>query len=107
MATYLHTNRLVSNVEDQLFYTITEGQETITLTQFTSVSADPLGSSLVRYCPQTQTSRPQALRKTGLLTSDPRLRDCVHAMRQSLRSSAGPVLMDKALFRRWERFYSL
>uniref|UniRef100_H3D4X1 glutaminase n=1 Tax=Tetraodon nigroviridis TaxID=99883 RepID=H3D4X1_TETNG len=52
-------------------------QEMITLTQFTS-----------------------ALRKTGLLTSDPRLRDCVHVMRQSLRASVGPVMMDKALFRR-------
>lgn len=31
-------------MEDQLFYTITEGQEMITLTQFTSVSADPLES---------------------------------------------------------------
>lgn len=38
---YFHTNRLVSNLEDQLFYTITEGQEMITLTQFTSVSAHP------------------------------------------------------------------
>lgn len=34
----------MSNMEEQLFYTITEGQEMITLTQFTSVSADPLGS---------------------------------------------------------------
>lgn len=61
---------------------------------------------LLRYCPQTHTSRLQALRKTGLLTSDPRLRDCVHVMRQSVRSSVGPVMMDKALFRRWESFYS-
>lgn len=61
---------------------------------------------LLRYCPQTHTSRLQALRKTGLLTSDPRLRDCVHVMRQSLRNSVGPVMMDKALFQRWESFYS-
>ncbi|XP_029689744.1 glutaminase kidney isoform, mitochondrial isoform X2 [Takifugu rubripes] len=71
-------SRLLSNMEDQLFYTISEGQEMITLTQFIS-----------------------ALRKTGLLTSDPRLHDCVHAMRQSMRSSVGPVMMDKALFRRY------
>lgn len=31
-------------MEDQLFYAITEGQEMITLTQFTSVSADALDS---------------------------------------------------------------
>lgn len=61
---------------------------------------------LLCYCPQTQTCRLQALRKTGLLTSDPRLRDCVHVMKQSLRSSVGPVMLDKALFQRWERFYS-
>uniref|UniRef100_A0A8C9ZAI3 glutaminase n=1 Tax=Sander lucioperca TaxID=283035 RepID=A0A8C9ZAI3_SANLU len=42
----------------------------------------------------------QALRKTGLLTSDPRLRDCVHQMRQSSRDSPGPVMMDQKLFRR-------
>lgn len=43
-AVYFHSNRLVFTMEDQLFYTITEGQEMITLTQFTSVSADPRGS---------------------------------------------------------------
>uniref|UniRef100_A0A8C5N905 glutaminase n=1 Tax=Gouania willdenowi TaxID=441366 RepID=A0A8C5N905_GOUWI len=42
----------------------------------------------------------QALRKTGLLTSDPRLRDTVRQLRQSSRDSGGPVLMDKSLFRR-------
>uniref|UniRef100_A0A8C6P1P9 glutaminase n=1 Tax=Nothobranchius furzeri TaxID=105023 RepID=A0A8C6P1P9_NOTFU len=42
----------------------------------------------------------QVLRRTGLLTSDPRLRDCVHQMRQATRDSTGPVLMDKKLFRR-------
>lgn len=47
----------------------------------------------------------KALRKTGLLKSDPRLRDCVHQMRQSTRDSLGPVMMDKKLFRRWEELY--
>lgn len=41
---YFHRNRLMSTMEEQLFYTITEGQEMITVTQFTSVSADPLDS---------------------------------------------------------------
>ncbi|TNN73137.1 Glutaminase kidney isoform, mitochondrial [Liparis tanakae] len=70
-------SRLMSSMEDLLFYTITEGKEMIPLSQFIS-----------------------ALRKTGLLTSDPRLRDCVRQMRQSSRDSVGPVMMDKALFRR-------
>lgn len=70
-------SRLMSSMEDLLFYTITEGKEMIPLSQFIS-----------------------ALRKTGLLTSDPRLRDCVRQMRQSSRDSIGPVMMDKKLFRR-------
>ncbi|KAM9856230.1 glutaminase kidney isoform, mitochondrial [Aulostomus maculatus] len=70
-------NRLMSSMEDLLFYTITEGQELIPLSQFIS-----------------------ALKKNGLLTTDPRLRDCVRQMRQSTRDSIGPVMMDKKLFRR-------
>ncbi|XP_042348133.1 glutaminase kidney isoform, mitochondrial [Plectropomus leopardus] len=70
-------SRLMSSMEDLLFYTITEGKEMIPLSQFIS-----------------------ALRKTGLLTSDPRLRDCVRQMRQSSLDSIGPVMMDKKLFRR-------
>ncbi|XP_068996872.1 glutaminase kidney isoform, mitochondrial-like [Embiotoca jacksoni] len=70
-------SRLMSSMEDLLFYTITDGKEMIPLFQFIS-----------------------ALRKTGLLTSDPRLRDCVHQMRQSSRDSNGPVMMDKKFFRR-------
>ncbi|KAM4563090.1 glutaminase kidney isoform, mitochondrial isoform 5-T5 [Odontesthes bonariensis] len=71
-------NQLMSSMEDLLFYTITDGKEMIPLSVFFS-----------------------ALKKTGLLTSDPRLRDCVHQMRQSTRDSVGPVMMDKKLFRRY------
>ncbi|XP_061760580.1 glutaminase kidney isoform, mitochondrial-like [Nerophis ophidion] len=71
-------SRLMSSMEDLLFYTITDGKEMIPLSQFISV-----------------------LRKTGLWTSDPRLRDCLHQMRQFTLNSLGePVMMDKALFRR-------
>ncbi|XP_007560902.1 glutaminase kidney isoform, mitochondrial-like isoform X1 [Poecilia formosa] len=70
-------SRLMSSIEDLLFYTITDGKEMIPISQFIS-----------------------ALRKTGLLTSDPRLRDCVRQMRQSTLDSMGPVMMDKKLFRR-------
>ncbi|PWA31655.1 hypothetical protein CCH79_00006587 [Gambusia affinis] len=70
-------SRLMSSIEDLLFYTITDGKELIPISQFIS-----------------------ALRRTGLLTSDPRLRDCIHQMRQSTHDSMGPVMMDKKLFRR-------
>uniref|UniRef100_A0A3Q0QPX5 glutaminase n=1 Tax=Amphilophus citrinellus TaxID=61819 RepID=A0A3Q0QPX5_AMPCI len=75
-----YRSRLMSSMEDLLFYTITDGKEMIPLSQFIS-----------------------ALRKTGLLTSDPRLRDCVYQMRQSTHDSIGPVMMDKKLFRRWKK----
>ncbi|XP_068609401.1 glutaminase kidney isoform, mitochondrial isoform X2 [Brachionichthys hirsutus] len=65
------------SMEDLLFYTITEGQDTMPLPQFYS-----------------------ALRKTGLLTSDPRLRDCVSQIRQATHESTGPVVMDKVLFKK-------
>ncbi|XP_028308299.1 glutaminase kidney isoform, mitochondrial-like isoform X2 [Gouania willdenowi] len=71
------STRFMSTMEDLLFYTITDGKETIALSEFIT-----------------------ALRKTGLLTSDPRLRDTVRQLRQSSRDSGGPVLMDKSLFRR-------
>uniref|UniRef100_A0A3B3ZL36 glutaminase n=1 Tax=Periophthalmus magnuspinnatus TaxID=409849 RepID=A0A3B3ZL36_9GOBI len=70
-------HRLMEGMEDLLFYTITEGKDSIPVSQFIS-----------------------ALKKTGLLMSDPRLRDCVKHMRQASRDSIGPVMMDKALFRR-------
>ncbi|CAB1336236.1 unnamed protein product [Coregonus sp. 'balchen'] len=69
-------NSLISGM-DLLFYTITEGKEMISVSQFVS-----------------------ALRSTGLWTSDPRLRDCMHQLRQSMRESAGTVMMDQKLFRK-------
>ncbi|CAG6021696.1 glutaminase liver isoform, mitochondrial [Menidia menidia] len=70
-------NQLMSSMEDLLFYTITDGKEMIPLSHFFT-----------------------ALKKTGLLTSDPRLRDCIRQMRQSTRDAVGTVMMDKKLFRR-------
>ncbi|XP_077368771.1 glutaminase kidney isoform, mitochondrial-like [Festucalex cinctus] len=74
-----HTNNspLMSSMEDLLFYTITDGREMIPLSQFIST-----------------------LRKTGLWTSDPRLRDCMRQIRQFTLDSLGPSMMDKTLFRR-------
>nr|XP_057907294.1 glutaminase kidney isoform, mitochondrial-like isoform X1 [Doryrhamphus excisus] len=70
--------KLMSSMEDLLFYTITDGKEMIPLSHFISV-----------------------LRKTGLRTSDPRLRDCLRQMRQFTLDSLGSGMMDKALFRRY------
>ncbi|XP_049611512.1 glutaminase kidney isoform, mitochondrial [Syngnathus scovelli] len=71
-----HT-KLMSSMEDLLFYTITDGREMIPLSQFIS-----------------------ALRKTGLWTSDPRLRDCMRQIRQFTLDTLEPAMMNKTLFRR-------
>ncbi|XP_037101155.1 glutaminase kidney isoform, mitochondrial-like [Syngnathus acus] len=71
-----HT-KLMSSMEDLLFYTITDGREMIPLSQFIS-----------------------ALRKTGLWTSDPRLRDCMRQIRKFTLDSLEPAMMDKTFFRR-------
>lgn len=42
----------------------------------------------------------QAVKSTGLLTSDPRLRDCMEKIREAVRESAGEVMMDRELFRK-------
>ncbi|KAG7269275.1 hypothetical protein CRUP_024902, partial [Coryphaenoides rupestris] len=41
----------------------------------------------------------RALRKTGLLTSDPRLRDTINQIRQFNRDASDPVVMDQKLFK--------
>lgn len=44
----------------------------------------------------------QALRKTGLHPSDPRLKDCMDKLRQAVRESVAEVMMDRELFHRWD-----
>ncbi|KAI1899996.1 hypothetical protein AGOR_G00067670 [Albula goreensis] len=68
---------LLSGLEDMLFYTITEGEKEIPVSRFLS-----------------------ALRSTGLLTSDPRLRDCMEKLRHTVRESVSEVMMDRELFRK-------
>ncbi|XP_041095220.1 glutaminase kidney isoform, mitochondrial-like [Polyodon spathula] len=68
---------LFPELEDLLFYTITDGQEQISLPKFIT-----------------------AVKRTGLLTSDPRLRDCMDLIRQSVQESVGGVMMDRYLFRK-------
>ncbi|GAA6105859.1 glutaminase 2b, partial [Tachysurus ichikawai] len=67
---------LFSGLEDLLFHTITDGQDRIPISLFIS-----------------------AIKSTGLLTSDPRLRDCMDKLRQAVRESNGDVMMDRNLFR--------
>ncbi|KAG7472934.1 hypothetical protein MATL_G00114230 [Megalops atlanticus] len=76
---YKSINRegMFSGLEDLLFYTITEGEEKIPVSRFIS-----------------------ALKSTGLLTSDPRLRDCMEQLRLSVQETIGGVMMDRELFRK-------
>uniref|UniRef100_A0A8C1XWJ8 glutaminase n=1 Tax=Cyprinus carpio TaxID=7962 RepID=A0A8C1XWJ8_CYPCA len=60
-----------------LFYTITEGAEKVPVSHFIA-----------------------AVKSTGLLTSDPRLRDCMEKIRKAVQESAGEVMMDRELFRK-------
>uniref|UniRef100_A0A8C1N9F7 glutaminase n=1 Tax=Cyprinus carpio TaxID=7962 RepID=A0A8C1N9F7_CYPCA len=41
-----------------------------------------------------------ALRGTGLLTSDPRLKDCMQQIHQAVQESVGTAMMDQELFRK-------
>uniref|UniRef100_A0A8B9L1C7 glutaminase n=1 Tax=Astyanax mexicanus TaxID=7994 RepID=A0A8B9L1C7_ASTMX len=41
-----------------------------------------------------------ALKSTGLLTSDPRLKDCMHQLHQAVFESADSAMMDQELFRK-------
>ncbi|XP_056615583.1 glutaminase kidney isoform, mitochondrial-like isoform X1 [Triplophysa dalaica] len=68
---------LFSGLEDMLFYTITQGVDQIPVSHFIA-----------------------AVKSTGLLTSDPRLRDCMLKIRQAVRDSAGETMMDRELFRK-------
>ncbi|XP_066499518.1 glutaminase liver isoform, mitochondrial [Hoplias malabaricus] len=67
----------VPMLEDLLFYTITQGKEKISVARFIN-----------------------ALKSTGLLTSDPRLRDCMHQLHQAVYESSGTAEMDQDLFRK-------
>ncbi|XP_061112881.1 glutaminase kidney isoform, mitochondrial-like isoform X2 [Conger conger] len=71
------TEAMLSSLEDLLFYTITEGKEQISISRFIS-----------------------ALKSTGLLTSDPRLRSCMGLLRRAAQDSSGAAMMDRPLFRK-------
>ncbi|CAB1437281.1 unnamed protein product [Pleuronectes platessa] len=73
----VQSRSLSSGVDDMLFYAITEGKDQVPISHFTS-----------------------ALRRTGLHTSDPRLKDCMEKLRQAVNDSAGEAMMDRDLFHR-------
>ena len=52
-------------------------------------------------CLQTLHLSLKALRSTGLLTSDPRLKDSMNKLRHVVRDSVGDVMMDRKLFHRY------
>uniref|UniRef100_A0A4W4EN67 glutaminase n=1 Tax=Electrophorus electricus TaxID=8005 RepID=A0A4W4EN67_ELEEL len=66
-----------SGQEDLLFYTITQGEEKISVSHFVN-----------------------ALQSTGLVASDPRLQDCMQQLDQAVQESAGTAVMDQELFRK-------
>uniref|UniRef100_A0A4W5P7N1 glutaminase n=1 Tax=Hucho hucho TaxID=62062 RepID=A0A4W5P7N1_9TELE len=66
---------LFSEVEDMLFYTITEGQKQVPVSHFIS-----------------------ALKRTGLNVSDPRLKNCMDKLQRSVSESFHDVMMDRELF---------
>ncbi|XP_047656116.1 glutaminase kidney isoform, mitochondrial isoform X2 [Tachysurus fulvidraco] len=66
-----------TNLEDLLFYTITQGEEKISVGRFIS-----------------------ELESTGLLTSDPRLKDCMQQLHHAVQESSGTAMMDQELFRK-------
>ncbi|XP_065102894.1 glutaminase liver isoform, mitochondrial [Paramisgurnus dabryanus] len=72
-----YSKKVVTGLEDLLFYTITQGEEKISVARFLA-----------------------ALRNTGLLTTDPRLRDCMRQIHQAVQNSVGNAMMDQELFRR-------
>ncbi|XP_072537802.1 glutaminase kidney isoform, mitochondrial isoform X2 [Salminus brasiliensis] len=75
--TEVDSKATVPRLEDLLFYTITQGEEKISVARFIS-----------------------ALKSTGLLTSDPRLRDCMNQLHQAVFESADSAVMDQDLFRK-------
>ncbi|XP_023651207.1 glutaminase 2b [Paramormyrops kingsleyae] len=68
---------LSRKLDDMLFYTISEGEERMPISRFIS-----------------------ALKSHGLLTSDPRLRDCMKNLRNAVQESIGDVMMDRKLFQK-------
>uniref|UniRef100_A0A8C6UQ08 glutaminase n=1 Tax=Neogobius melanostomus TaxID=47308 RepID=A0A8C6UQ08_9GOBI len=68
---------ILPSLEDLLFYTVAEGQDTIPAHKFLT-----------------------ALKGTGLLTGDPRLKECMDTLKETLKESADGVTLDRHLFKK-------
>ncbi|XP_029936549.1 glutaminase kidney isoform, mitochondrial isoform X4 [Myripristis murdjan] len=68
---------ILPSLEDLLFYTIAEGQEKIPAHKFIT-----------------------ALKTTGLRTGDPRLKECMETLKETLKNTADGVTLDKHLFKK-------
>ncbi|XP_034549605.1 glutaminase kidney isoform, mitochondrial isoform X2 [Notolabrus celidotus] len=68
---------ILPSLEDLLFYAVAEGQETIPAHKFLT-----------------------ALKATGLRTGDPRLKECMDTLKETLRNTTDGVTLDRHLFKK-------
>ncbi|XP_023278871.1 glutaminase kidney isoform, mitochondrial-like isoform X1 [Seriola lalandi dorsalis] len=68
---------ILPSLEDLLFYTVAEGQEKIPAHKFLT-----------------------ALKATGLRTGDPRLKECMETLKETLKKTSDGVTLDRHLFKR-------
>ncbi|XP_062862471.1 glutaminase kidney isoform, mitochondrial isoform X3 [Trichomycterus rosablanca] len=68
---------IMPSLEDLLFYTIAEGQERIPAHKFIT-----------------------ALKATGLRTGDPRLKECMDMLKETLKTTSDGVMLDRHLFKK-------
>uniref|UniRef100_UPI0037E9019B glutaminase kidney isoform, mitochondrial-like isoform X2 n=1 Tax=Semicossyphus pulcher TaxID=241346 RepID=UPI0037E9019B len=68
---------ILPSLEDLLFYTVAEGQETIPAHKFLT-----------------------ALKATGLRTGDPRLKECMDTLKETLKNTVDGVTLDRHLFKK-------
>ncbi|KAJ3592353.1 hypothetical protein NHX12_007480 [Muraenolepis orangiensis] len=68
---------VLPSLEDLLFYTIAEGQEKIPAHKFIT-----------------------ALKTTGLRTGDPRLKECMATLKETLKNTSDGVMLDRHLFKK-------
>ncbi|XP_049449401.1 glutaminase kidney isoform, mitochondrial isoform X3 [Epinephelus fuscoguttatus] len=68
---------ILPSLEDLLFYTVAEGQETIPAHKFLT-----------------------ALKATGLRSGDPRLKECMDTLKETLKNTADGVTLDRHLFKK-------
>ncbi|GLD59022.1 glutaminase kidney isoform, mitochondrial-like isoform X1, partial [Lates japonicus] len=67
---------ILPSLEDLLFYTVAEGQEKIPAHKFLT-----------------------ALKATGLRTGDPRLKECMETLKETLKKTSDGVTLDRHLFK--------